>query len=106
MSVRGNDIDEKKHGLFTDQVNILQLKHGLNEIVIKPTPVAEMLQQKILSPFYLFQVASVIIWCIQQYVTFAALIAIMVEYILDLHFKMVHQFLTEHILRSLGNILG
>ncbi|KAJ3324726.1 hypothetical protein HDV06_005984 [Boothiomyces sp. JEL0866] len=50
------------------------LLNGKNRIYIKDTPIIQMILEKCIHPFYIFQMASVIIWFVEGYATYSYLI--------------------------------
>lgn len=50
---------------------------GANEINVPVRSVMQLLVLEVLNPFYIFQVASIIIWCLIEYYTYSAAIALM-----------------------------
>ncbi|KAJ3091418.1 hypothetical protein HK102_000644, partial [Quaeritorhiza haematococci] len=64
-------------GLSTAEAEHLLVKNGYNEIEIDSMPVAKMLFDKIVHPFYVFQIFSIIIWLAEMYYTYALIIASM-----------------------------
>ncbi|KAJ3273250.1 hypothetical protein HDV01_004608 [Terramyces sp. JEL0728] len=53
------------------------LVNGKNKIDIRDTPIFQMITEKCIHPFYLFQMASVIIWFVEGYATYSCLILFM-----------------------------
>ncbi|TMW68177.1 hypothetical protein Poli38472_007849 [Pythium oligandrum] len=69
------DIERRlKTGFTNIQAEGLQSIHGPNEIDLKPQPWQSVLLRKVLHPFYLFQVASALIWLSEAYTTYALII--------------------------------
>ncbi|OQR87524.1 P-type ATPase (P-ATPase) Superfamily [Achlya hypogyna] len=58
-------------------VDTLMQVFGSNELDLGVQPVHEVLLHKVLHPFYVFQVVSVVLWLIEQYYTYALLILVM-----------------------------
>ncbi|KAJ3314645.1 hypothetical protein HDV04_005651 [Boothiomyces sp. JEL0838] len=53
------------------------LLNGKNRIHIRDTPIMQMILEKCIHPFYIFQMASVVIWFIEGYATYSFLILFM-----------------------------
>ncbi|BFZ23540.1 hypothetical protein BsWGS_26579 [Bradybaena similaris] len=51
--------------------------YGLNSIAVHVTPVVVLLFQQMLSPFYIFQIFSMIIWYVDDYYIYATCIVVM-----------------------------
>jgi magnesium-transporting ATPase (P-type) len=66
-----------KGGLSELEAHQKMCVNGPNKIIIDDVPIFTMLADKITQIFYLFQIASVIIWLIEGYTTYAWLILIM-----------------------------
>ena len=66
-----------KGGLSEVEAHQKLCVNGPNKIVIDNVPILTMLTDKITQIFYLFQIASVIIWLIEGYTTYAWLILFM-----------------------------
>ncbi|TYZ60869.1 hypothetical protein PybrP1_001441 [[Pythium] brassicae (nom. inval.)] len=72
------DVDKRaKSGLSSARAEELAELYGPNEISIAPLPWQVVLLRKVLHPFYLFQVASALIWLSERYTTYALLILAM-----------------------------
>ncbi|CAG5133043.1 unnamed protein product, partial [Candidula unifasciata] len=54
-----------------------QVLYGLNSIAVHVTPIVVLLFQQMLSPFYIFQVFSTIIWYVDDYYIYATCIVVM-----------------------------
>ncbi|KAF1328153.1 P-type atpase, partial [Globisporangium splendens] len=73
-----SDIDKRaKIGFTGGEAEELGALYGLNEINIAPMPWRYVLLRKVLHPFYLFQVASALIWLSEQYTTYSLIILAM-----------------------------
>ncbi|KAI9202868.1 uncharacterized protein BJ171DRAFT_460964 [Polychytrium aggregatum] len=64
-------------GLTTAQVQHAQLRNGKNKIEIESPTVLEMIADKIIHPIYLFQLAAMVIWIVEEYYTYSLLIWVM-----------------------------
>ncbi|VDM57409.1 unnamed protein product [Angiostrongylus costaricensis] len=64
-------------GLSEDDVTSRQEIHGKNFIDVKLKPILVLLFKEAISPFYIFQVFSVIIWFNDHYEYYASIIIIM-----------------------------
>ncbi|KAI8818351.1 uncharacterized protein EV422DRAFT_621882 [Fimicolochytrium jonesii] len=66
-TLRGIDVPtaSQRHQVFGD-----------NAVVIAEKPVFRLLMDEVLNPFYVFQVASIILWCLDDYYYYAACIAL------------------------------
>ncbi|XP_029642002.1 probable cation-transporting ATPase 13A3 [Octopus sinensis] len=63
-------------GLTSDEVIQRRNLYGENSIPIHVTPIIVLLFKEILSPFYVFQLFSIILWMIDEYVYYASSILI------------------------------
>jgi cation-transporting ATPase 13A2 len=61
-------------GLTQDTVKKRRAIYGLNEIHIHIKPWYRLLVDEILHPFYMFQVASMVLWCLDDYYYYASCI--------------------------------
>ncbi|KAI9207403.1 uncharacterized protein BJ171DRAFT_421112 [Polychytrium aggregatum] len=66
-----------KYGLSSSIAASLLLRFGVNEISIDSPPVLSILMEKIMHPFYAFQVFSTLIWVYEAYYTFGIVIMTM-----------------------------
>jgi cation-transporting ATPase 13A2 len=64
-------------GIDTRHAGTLQRIFGLNAIDLGVMPLRHVILNKILHPFYLFQIISVCLWLIEEYVTYSMLILVM-----------------------------
>lgn len=72
------DVDKRvKTGLSSARAEELTDLYGPNELSIAPLPWQAVLLRKVLHPFYLFQVASALIWLSERYTTYALIILAM-----------------------------
>lgn len=75
---RQSEIEKRaKTGLTSGRAEELGDLYGLNEIDMAPLPWQRVLLRKVLHPFYLFQVASALIWLSEKYTTYALIIIAM-----------------------------
>ncbi|KAI8915334.1 P-type ATPase-like protein [Powellomyces hirtus] len=74
---RWTSVDKVAGGL-TDDETVKQRKKifGDNAVVIAEKPVFRLLMDEVLNPFYVFQVASIILWCLDDYYYYAVCIGI------------------------------
>ena len=63
--------------LSSDAIDQSRILFGFNEITVAVPSIGAILFDEILNPFYCFQFFSVILWFIDEYVTYAASIVIM-----------------------------
>ncbi|TPX32624.1 hypothetical protein SmJEL517_g04278 [Synchytrium microbalum] len=77
LRVAFETVHSMKTGLTSDEVATRYLQDGSNTIEIESVPIHRMIQDKILHPFYQFQIASAIIWFYGNYITYATLIVAM-----------------------------
>eukprot|EP00106_Octopus_bimaculoides_P016200 XP_014783642.1 PREDICTED: probable cation-transporting ATPase 13A3 [Octopus bimaculoides] len=63
-------------GLTSDEVIQRRNLYGENTIPIHVTPIIVLLFKEILSPFYVFQLFSIILWMIDQYIYYASSILV------------------------------
>ena len=70
-------IYDKINGVSHLQARDLHLLHGPNRITIESKPTWQMLISKSTEIFYLFQWASVSIWMLEAYVTYAIIVLVM-----------------------------
>jgi magnesium-transporting ATPase (P-type) len=70
-------------GFFTDKIvdngeaNKRKLVNGTNSLQPPMTPISQAISNKVLAPFYVFQVFACVVWMIETYYTFAILILLM-----------------------------
>mmetsp|Transcript_44124 Transcript_44124/g.71834 ORF Transcript_44124/g.71834 Transcript_44124/m.71834 type:complete len:1218 (+) Transcript_44124:80-3733(+) len=69
--------DVMRKGITTSEHDSRQQLYGLNQIVIPVEPLFKMLYDKVLHPFYLFQVFSCTVWYIIQYNAYATCILLL-----------------------------
>ncbi|KAI9362422.1 hypothetical protein DFJ73DRAFT_609626, partial [Zopfochytrium polystomum] len=76
LNISASDIHNLRRGMpGSEALSILQ-RNGPNTIDVDPVPIWQLLYDKTLHPFYLFQIASVIIWTYELYYLYAILIAV------------------------------
>jgi cation-transporting P-type ATPase 13A2 len=63
--------------LTASEVSHKQHLYGHNEIIIRVTPISELLLNEGLNPFYMFQVASCILWFCDDYWMYASCIIVL-----------------------------
>ncbi|KAI8907999.1 hypothetical protein EDD86DRAFT_208692 [Gorgonomyces haynaldii] len=71
------DIHELRYGKTSEQASEMIKLYGENIIDIDAVPIGKMLSEKVLQPFYMFQIASVILWLFEEYYTYALVILFM-----------------------------
>ncbi|KAI9098608.1 hypothetical protein DFS34DRAFT_79351 [Phlyctochytrium arcticum] len=71
------EIHQMKGGLISEEATAKLDQNGPNSITIDVVAVQTMVGEKLVHPFYLFQMASVIIWTIEEYYTYAMVILVM-----------------------------
>lgn len=64
-------------GLSGGEQSIRRLVYGPNDIIVPNHSIAYLLVTEVLNPFYIFQVASVILWTSDEYYYYAAAIVLM-----------------------------
>ncbi|GAB9472053.1 P-type atpase [Globisporangium polare] len=75
---RQSEVEKRtKSGFTSGRAEELSELYGLNEIDLAPLPWQRVLLRKVLHPFYLFQVASALIWLSERYTTYALIIIVM-----------------------------
>ncbi|EFP03539.1 hypothetical protein CRE_20087 [Caenorhabditis remanei] len=67
-------------GLKSDDVALRRTYFGMNVMPVKLSPFYELVYKEVLSPFYIFQIISVSVWYVDDYVWYAALIIVMSLY--------------------------
>uniref|UniRef100_A0A915DDE9 Cation-transporting ATPase n=1 Tax=Ditylenchus dipsaci TaxID=166011 RepID=A0A915DDE9_9BILA len=72
-----HDCVAPKTGLSTDDVQQRILTYGKNLIEVKLKPIYVLLFKEAITPFYIFQVFSVIVWYNDNYAYFASIIVLM-----------------------------
>ncbi|DAZ92877.1 TPA: hypothetical protein N0F65_011580 [Lagenidium giganteum] len=78
LQERTVDIEKRvKPGYTQAKADQLSALYGPNEINLAPMPWQRVLLRKVLHPFYLFQVASALIWLSEQYTTYSLIILVM-----------------------------
>lgn len=70
------DAHAARTGLDTDEKNIREILFGRNLIDIEQKPTGQLLVDEVLHPFYIFQIASLILWSLDSYYYYAACIFI------------------------------
>jgi magnesium-transporting ATPase (P-type) len=70
----GSCVDVHEATMSAMDAQFFRKKHGLNVIDIKVPPLKAMLTQRLVQPFYLFQLFSIFIWIYTGYLTFSLVI--------------------------------
>ncbi|KND00499.1 HAD ATPase, P-type, family IC [Spizellomyces punctatus DAOM BR117] len=74
---RWTSVDRVVKGLYNDDLVEQRKKiFGQNAVEIKEKPIFRLLMDEVLHPFYVFQVASIILWSLDDYYFYAACIFI------------------------------
>ncbi|KAJ9474275.1 putative Vacuolar cation-transporting ATPase YPK9 (putative) [Pseudozyma hubeiensis] len=63
-------------GLAAQVVRDRQALFGDNQVTVKGKSVFDLLIEEVLHPFYIFQIYSIILWCNDEYVPYAIVIAV------------------------------
>ncbi|CDR99706.1 related to YPK9-vacuolar protein with a possible role in sequestering heavy metals [Sporisorium scitamineum] len=63
-------------GLSAQAVRDRQALFGDNQVTVKGKSVFDLLVEEVLHPFYIFQIYSIILWCNDEYVPYAIVIAV------------------------------
>ena len=63
--------------LSKEQQELRRLVYGQNDIIVPNNSIGYLLITEVLNPFYIFQVASVILWTSDEYYYYAAAIVLM-----------------------------
>ncbi|KAH7152534.1 hypothetical protein B0J13DRAFT_548672 [Dactylonectria estremocensis] len=71
------DIRLTRAGLDSDEKNVRETVFGANLIDIEQKSTGQLLVDEVLHPFYIFQVASLVLWSLDSYYYYAACIFIM-----------------------------
>ena len=71
-----HDLETVRAGIGTDEVQSREQIFGQNVIDIKEKPIGALLVDEVLHPFYVFQVASLVLWSLDEYYYYAACIFI------------------------------
>ena len=64
-------------GLSKENQELRRLVYGPNDIIVPNNSIGYLLITEVLNPFYIFQVASVILWTSDEYYYYAAAIVLM-----------------------------
>ncbi|XP_069501032.1 polyamine-transporting ATPase 13A3-like isoform X2 [Ambystoma mexicanum] len=64
-------------GLSRSTQDYRKLFYGANQIEVKVPSIAKLLVKEVLNPFYIFQVFSMVLWCLDDYYLYAAAILFM-----------------------------
>ncbi|XP_071948305.1 polyamine-transporting ATPase 13A3-like [Antedon mediterranea] len=72
-----SDIYNNAQGLSTSDISSRQKMYGENIIDVPVKPYLTLLVQEVLNPFYVFQVFTVIVWCIDAYYYYTVCIVVM-----------------------------
>lgn len=75
-SAVGSDNSLASTGLPTQIVQERQALFGENQVSVKGKSVADIMIEEVLHPFYIFQLYSIALWCSDEYVPYAIVIAI------------------------------
>lgn len=70
------DLSSVRAGIDGDEKEARRLIFGKNSIDIEQKNVFQLLTDEVLHPFYMFQVASLVLWCLDDYFYYAACIFI------------------------------
>ncbi|PVZ98977.1 hypothetical protein BB558_005008 [Smittium angustum] len=65
-----------RKGLSLSEKNLLEVIFGINDMEIEQKSTGKLLIEEVLNPFYIFQIASVLLWLFDNYVYYAACIMI------------------------------
>ncbi|KAJ3076406.1 hypothetical protein HDU99_001353, partial [Rhizoclosmatium hyalinum] len=76
LHVLFDQIHPLRHGLTSQKAAQLLTRTGENQMQISQTPFLTLLANKLIHPFYLFQVASIIIWLYEDYILYSFVIAV------------------------------
>ncbi|KAK7220141.1 hypothetical protein V2G26_008144 [Clonostachys chloroleuca] len=68
------DVRVLRSGLDTDEKGIREVLFGNNLIDIEQKPMSQLLVDEVLHPFYIFQIASLILWSLDTYYYYAGCI--------------------------------
>lgn len=68
------DVRTVRAGLDSDEKNIREILFGNNLIDIEQKSIGQLLVDEVLHPFYIFQIASLILWSLDTYYYYAACI--------------------------------
>lgn len=68
------DVRVVRAGLDSDEKNMREILFGNNLIDIDQKPMSQLLVDEVLHPFYIFQIASLILWSLDSYYYYAACI--------------------------------
>ncbi|XP_062505188.1 polyamine-transporting ATPase 13A3-like [Corticium candelabrum] len=66
-----SDLHNNSQGLSDQEVITRTALFGPNVIDVKVKPIWQLLYEEVLDPFYIFQWASVIFWCFNEYIYYA-----------------------------------
>ena len=61
-------------GLTKEMQSMKQILHGLNSINVEVKPYLKLLFEEVLNPFYIFQIASITLWSLDDYYYYAGCI--------------------------------
>ncbi|KAJ3308527.1 hypothetical protein HDU76_003893, partial [Blyttiomyces sp. JEL0837] len=76
LCVNFEDIHNMHNGMTEAEAAALLTRNGLNVIEIDSEPVFKMMLDKIVHPFYIFQICSILIWTYENYYVYAVVIAV------------------------------
>ena len=68
------DVRIARAGLDSDEKNLREILFGNNLIDIEQKPTSQLLVDEVLHPFYIFQIASLVLWSMDSYYYYAACI--------------------------------
>ena len=66
---------EFSQGLTTEKQLMKQVLHGPNSIEVEVKPYIKLLFEEVLNAFYVFQIASIVLWSLDSYYYYASCIA-------------------------------
>lgn len=81
----------KSAGLTSNEQFIRRLVYGPNKILVKESSVVELLFLEVLNPFYIFQIASFILWFYDNYYYYAAAILAMSVFGITMSVRQIKQ---------------
>ncbi|KAI1731553.1 e1-E2 ATPase domain-containing protein [Ditylenchus destructor] len=96
-----------RSGLPREKVNERSVVYGTNRLDVELTPIFKLLFVEVLSPFYVFQAFSLILWVYQDYYYFSAVIFIMslISIVLDLVQIRKQEIKLRKMVNSADNVL-
>ena len=66
---------EFSQGLTSEKQSMKQVLHGPNSIEVEVKPYVKLLFEEVLNAFYVFQIASIVLWSLDSYYYYASCIA-------------------------------